>query len=193
VALFGSANIFLFILLPTHYKVNIMELKNYIRTIDDFPKEGISYKDITPLLLDPTASSFAVSEIIKGLEGQPIDKVVGIESRGFLLGMLIAKALDVGFVPIRKPGKLPAKTISQSYDLEYGSDTIEIHEDAIQKGEQILLHDDLLATGGTAAAACRLIETLGGEIAQVNFIIELDFLQGRELLPKDKVKSLIHF
>jgi adenine phosphoribosyltransferase len=193
VALFGSANIFLFILLPTHYKVNIMELKNYIRTIDDFPKEGISYKDITPLLLDPTASSFAVSEIIKGLEGQPIDKVVGIESRGFLLGMLIAKALDVGFVPIRKPGKLPAKTISQSYDLEYGSDTIEIHEDAIQKGEQILLHDDLLATGGTAAAACRLIETLGGEIAQVNFIIELDFLQGRELLPKGKVKSLIHF
>jgi adenine phosphoribosyltransferase len=193
VALFGSANIFLFILLPTHYKVNIMELKNYIRTIDDFPKEGISYKDITPLLLDPTASSFAVSEIIKGLEGQPIDKVVGIESRGFLLGMLIAKALDVGFVPIRKPGKLPAKTISQSYDLEYGSDTIEIHEDAIQKGEQILLHDDLLATGGTAAAACRLIETLGGEIAQVNFIIELDFLQGRQLLPKGKVKSLIHF
>ncbi|TXE19767.1 adenine phosphoribosyltransferase [Psychroflexus gondwanensis] len=170
-----------------------MELKNYIRTIDDFPKEGISYKDITPLLLDPTASSFAVSEIIKGLEGQPIDKVVGIESRGFLLGMLIAKALDVGFVPIRKPGKLPAKTISQSYDLEYGSDTIEIHEDAIQKGEQILLHDDLLATGGTAAAACRLIETLGGEIAQVNFIIELDFLQGRQLLPKGKVKSLIHF
>jgi len=193
VALFGSANIFLFILLSTHYKVNIMELKNYIRTIDDFPKEGISYKDITPLLLDPTASSFAVSEIIKGLEGQPIDKVVGIESRGFLLGMLIAKALDVGFVPIRKPGKLPAKTISQSYDLEYGSDTIEIHEDAIQKGEQILLHDDLLATGGTAAAACRLIETLGGEIAQVNFIIELDFLQGRQLLPKGKVKSLIHF
>jgi adenine phosphoribosyltransferase len=170
-----------------------MELKNYIRTIDDFPKEGISYKDITPLLLDSSASSFAVSEIIKGLEGQPIDKVVGIESRGFLLGMLIAKALGVGFVPIRKPGKLPAKTISQSYDLEYGSDTIEIHEDAIQKGEQILLHDDLLATGGTAAAACRLIETLGGEIAQVNFIIELDFLEGRQLLPKDKVKSLIHF
>ncbi|PKG41494.1 adenine phosphoribosyltransferase [Psychroflexus sp. MES1-P1E] len=170
-----------------------MELKNYIRTIEDFPKEGISYKDITPLLLDPTACSFAVSEIIKGLEGQPIDKVVGIESRGFLLGMLIAKALDVGFVPIRKPGKLPAKTISQSYDLEYGSDTIEIHQDAIQKGEQILLHDDLLATGGTAAAACRLIETLGGEIAQVNFIIELDFLKGRQLLPKDKVESLIHF
>jgi adenine phosphoribosyltransferase len=170
-----------------------MELENYIRTIEDFPKEGISYKDITPLLLDPKAISFAVSEIIKGLEGQPIDKVVGIESRGFLLGMLIANVLDVGFVPIRKPGKLPAKTISQSYDLEYGSDTIEIHQDAIQKGEQILLHDDLLATGGTAAAACRLIETLGGEIVQVNFIIELNFLQGRQSLPKDKVKSLIQF
>jgi adenine phosphoribosyltransferase len=170
-----------------------MELENYIRTIEDFPKEGISYKDITPLLLDPKAISFAVSEIIKGLEGQPIDKVVGIESRDFLLGMLIANVLDVGFVPIRKPGKLPAKTISQSYDLEYGSDTIEIHQDAIQKGEQILLHDDLLATGGTAAAACRLIETLGGEIVQVNFIIELNFLQGRQSLPKDKVKSLIQF
>jgi adenine phosphoribosyltransferase len=170
-----------------------MELENYIRTIEDFPKEGISYKDITPLLLDPKAISFAVSEIIKGLEGQPIDKVVGIESRGFLLGMLIANALDVGFVPIRKPGKLPAKTISQSYDLEYGSDTIEIHQDAIQKGEQILLHDDLLATGGTAAAACRLIETLGGEIVQINFIIELNFLQGQQSLPKDKVKSLIQF
>lgn len=170
-----------------------MQLKDYIRNIEDFPKQGISYKDITPLLMDAKACTFVVSEIIKGLEGEPIHKVVGIESRGFLFGMLIAKALGVGFVPIRKPGKLPAKTISQSYDLEYGSDTIEIHEDAIQKGDRILLHDDLLATGGTAAAACQLIEKLGGEIVQANFIVELDFLEGRKLLPKDKVNSLIHY
>lgn len=170
-----------------------MQLKDYIRNIEDFPKEGISYKDITPLLMDAKACTFAVSELIKGLEGSPIHKVVGIESRGFLFGMLLAKALGVGFVPIRKPGKLPAKTISQSYDLEYGSDTIEIHEDAIQKRDRILLHDDLLATGGTAAAACQLIEKLGGEIVQANFIVELDFLGGRKLLPKDKVKSLIHY
>lgn len=170
-----------------------MELKDYIRTIQDFPKEGIAYKDITPLLMDPKASTYAVSELIKGLEGKPIHKVVGIESRGFLFGMLLAKALGVGFVPIRKPKKLPAKTISQSYDLEYGRDTIEIHESAIQKGERILIHDDLLATGGTAAAACQLVEKLGGEIVQVNFIIELDFLEGRKRLPKNKVNSLVHY
>lgn len=170
-----------------------MQLTDYIRTIEDFPKEGISYKDITPLLMDSKACTFAVSELIKGLDGKPVNKVVGIESRGFLFGMLIAKALGVGFVPIRKPGKLPAKTISQSYDLEYGSDTIEIHEDAIQSGERILIHDDLLATGGTAAAACQLIEKLGGNIIQLNFIIELDFLKGRQLLPNSKVNSLIHY
>lgn len=170
-----------------------MQLKDYIRTIEDFPKPGISYRDITPLLMNPEACSFAVSEMIKTLKDQEIDKVVGIESRGFLFGMLLAKALKVGFVPIRKPGKLPAKTLSQSYDLEYGSDTIEIHQDAIQKGERILLHDDLLATGGTAAAACQLIDKLEGDIVQVNFIIELDALKGRQLLPNKKVKSLIHY
>ncbi|GAA0756123.1 adenine phosphoribosyltransferase [Psychroflexus lacisalsi] len=170
-----------------------MQLTNYIRTIEDFPMGGISYKDITPLLMDPKASDFAVSELIKGLEGKPIDKVIGIESRGFLFGMLLAKELGVGFIPIRKPGKLPSETISQSYDLEYGSDTIEIHEDSIQKGERILLHDDLLATGGTASAACKLIEKLGGELVHINFIIELDFLEGRKLLPKAKVNSLLHY
>ncbi|MBZ9627429.1 adenine phosphoribosyltransferase [Psychroflexus sp. CAK57W] len=170
-----------------------MQLTDYIRTIPDFPKQGISYKDITPLLLNPEACEFAVSEFIKGLDNKPVDKVVGIESRGFLFGMLLAKALGVGFIPIRKPKKLPGKTISQSYDLEYGSDTIEIHEDDVQKGDRILLHDDLLATGGTAAAACQLIDKLGGEITQVNFIIELDVLEGRKHLPKDKVNSLLHY
>ncbi|MFD0932533.1 adenine phosphoribosyltransferase [Psychroflexus salinarum] len=170
-----------------------MQLTDYIRTIKDFPKKGISYKDITPLLLNPEACELVVSEFIKGLEGKPIDKVVGIESRGFLFGMLLAKALNVGFVPIRKPGKLPSQTFSQSYDLEYGSDTIEIHKDDIKKGERIILHDDLLATGGTAAAACQLIEKLGGEIVQVNFLIELDFLEGRKHLPKANVNSLVHY
>ncbi|NEV94949.1 adenine phosphoribosyltransferase [Psychroflexus sp. YR1-1] len=170
-----------------------MQLTDYIRTIPDFPKPGISYKDITPLLINHKACEFAVSELVKGLKGQHIDKVVGIESRGFLFGMLLAQTLGIGFVPIRKPKKLPAKTLSQAYDLEYGSDTIEIHKDAIQKGERLLLHDDLLATGGTAAAACQLLEKLGGEIVQVNFIIELDFLEGRKHLPKAKVNSLIHY
>jgi adenine phosphoribosyltransferase len=170
-----------------------MQLSDYIRTIEDFPKKGISYKDITPLLLNPEACKVAVSKLIDGLQGQTIDKVVGIESRGFLFGMLLAKALEVGFIPIRKPGKLPSKTHTESYDLEYGSDRIEIHTDSIQKGERILIHDDLLATGGTAAAACKLINKLGGEIVQVNFIIELDFLEGRKLLPNSKVNSLVHY
>ncbi len=170
-----------------------MQLTDYIRTVEDFPKQGISYKDITPLLLDSKACKHAVSEIIKGLNGERITKVVGIESRGFLFGMLLANALDVGFVPIRKQGKLPAETHSQSYELEYGSDTIEIHKDAIHQGDRILLHDDLLATGGTAAAAYQLIKELKGEIVQVNFIVELDSLNGRRLLPKAKINSLIHY
>lgn len=170
-----------------------MQLTDYIRSIKDFPKEGILYKDITPLLMDSKACSYVVSELIKNLDGKPVDKVVGIESRGFLFGMLLAQALNVGFVPIRKPGKLPAQIISQSYDLEYGSDTIEIHEDAIQKNDRVLIHDDLLATGGTAAAACQLVEKMGGDIVQVNFIIELDILEGRKLLPKDKINALIHY
>lgn len=190
---FGSANIFLFILLPNIKTIIIMQLTDYIRTIEDFPKKGISYKDITPLLMDTKASAYAVSELVKNLNSQKVDKVVGIESRGFLFGMLLAKELGVGFIPIRKPGKLPSKILSQSYDLEYGSDTIEIHEDAIEPGDRIVIHDDLLATGGTASAACQLIEKLKGEIVQVNFIIELDFLNGRSHLPKDKVNSLIHY
>jgi adenine phosphoribosyltransferase len=170
-----------------------MQLSNYIRSIENFPKSGISYKDITPLLMDHKACTYAVSQLVEGLQGKQIDKVVGIESRGFMFGMLLAKALGVGFIPIRKPGKLPSETLSQSYELEYGSDTIEIHRDAIQMGDRIVIHDDLLATGGTASAACQLVEQLGGELIQLNFIIELDFLKGRDKLPVDKVNSLIHY
>lgn len=170
-----------------------MQFKDYIRIIEDFPKQGISYKDITPLLMDPKASALALKELTKSLQNQHIDKLIGIESRGFLFGFLMAQALNVPFVPIRKPGKLPSKTLSQSYDLEYGSDTIEIHHDAIKKGDRVIIHDDLLATGGTASAACQLVNQLGGELVQINFIIELSFLNGRQQLPQDKVNSLIQY
>jgi adenine phosphoribosyltransferase len=156
-----------------------MNLKNFIRIIPDFPKKGISYKDITPLLNNPEATEFALKKLVKGLPDN-IDKVAGIESRGFLFGFLLAQYLGVGFVPIRKPGKLPAEKYAESYDLEYGSDTLEMHKDAIKPGERTVLHDDLLATGGTAKAACRLIEKGGGTIEQCNFIIELDQLKDRK-------------
>jgi adenine phosphoribosyltransferase len=170
-----------------------MQFKDYIRIIEDFPKQGISYKDITPLLMDPQASALALKELTKSLQNQQIDKLVGIESRGFLFGFLMAQALNIPFIPIRKPGKLPSKTLSQSYDLEYGSDTIEIHHDAIKKGDRVIIHDDLLATGGTASAACQLVNKLGGELVQINFIIELSALNGRQHLPQDKVNSLIQY
>lgn len=170
-----------------------MQFKDYIRIIEDFPKQGISYKDITPLLMDPQASALALKELTKSLQNQQIDKLVGIESRGFLFGFLMAQALNIPFIPIRKPGKLPSKTLSQSYDLEYGRDTIEIHHDAIKKGDRVIIHDDLLATGGTASAACQLVNKLGGELVQINFIIELSALNGRQHLPQDKVNSLIQY
>ncbi|MFN2261119.1 MAG: adenine phosphoribosyltransferase [Psychroflexus sp.] len=171
----------------------MLDLKNYIRNISDFPKEGINYKDITPLLMDPEASNFALNNLAKKLQNQNIDKVVGIESRGFLFGMLLAQKLGVGFVMIRKPGKLPAKTVSQTYDLEYGSDTVEIHEDAISPGENIVIHDDLLATGGTAEAACKLVEQLGGNIVEINFIITLNFLNGKNRLKNYPLRSLLEY
>ena len=170
-----------------------MQLTQYIRSIEDFPQQGVSYKDITPLLMNPDACSFAVSELIKNLGEKTIDKVVGIDSRGFLFGMLLAQRLGVGFVPIRKSGKLPYKTHSQTYALEYGTDTIQIHQDAIQQGDRILIHDDLLATGGTAEAACELVKKMNGDIVEINFLIELDFLEGRKHLPKNKVNALIHY
>lgn len=156
-----------------------MQIKNYIRDIQDFPKEGILFKDITPLLNDPMARKECLSILIKSLNGQHIDKVIGAESRGFFFGMLLAQELNAGFVPARKPKKLPYTTISASYDLEYGTNALEIHTDAIQKGDRVLIHDDVLATGGTARALGELVQQLGGEIVQYNFLMELSFLNGR--------------
>lgn len=157
-----------------------MKIENYVRDIQDFPKEGILFKDITPLLNDPIATKKAVTILVESLKGQKIDKVVGAESRGFFFGILLAQELNAGFVPVRKPKKLPYETISASYELEYGTDSLEMHTDAIKKGDRILIHDDVLATGGTAKAVCELVEKLGGEIVQCNFLMELSFLNGRE-------------
>lgn len=161
-----------------------MSIENYIRDIQDFPKPGIGFKDITPLLANPEATKECLDLLIKGLGDKKIDKVVGVESRGFFFGTLLAEKLKAGFVPVRKPNKLPFETISATYALEYGTDTLEIHTDAIQKGEKVLIHDDVLATGGTVKAVCELVERLGGEIVQCNFIMELAFLNG-----KDKIKQ----
>lgn len=170
-----------------------INLKEYIRDVHNFPKEGVIFKDITPLLLSSEASQEVVNLFVKTLEGQKIDKVVGMESRGFFFAPLLAQRLGAGFVPVRKPKKLPFETISQIYDLEYGTDTLEIHTDAIQKGENVLIHDDVLATGGTAQAVCKLVERLGGNIVELNFLIELDFLEGRNKLGNYKINSLLKY
>lgn len=169
------------------------DLSKYIRTIPDFPKKGIMFKDITTLLKDPEAVREAIKQLYNYSKDLGVTKVVGIESRGFIFGAILAEKLNAGFVPIRKPGKLPAEKESSTYALEYGTDTIEIHKDAIKLGEKVLLHDDLLATGGTAQAAANLIEKLGGEVVQISFLIELDFLKGRDKLKKYDVRSLIEY
>jgi adenine phosphoribosyltransferase len=171
----------------------MVEIETLIRDIADFPKQGILFKDITPLLANPEATAICLSELVRLTEGQSINKVVGIESRGFFFATLLAKELNAGFVPIRKSGKLPYTTLKQPYALEYGMDSIEIHEDAIQKGDKVLLHDDVLATGGTARAACKLIEKLGGEIVQCNFLIELAFLKGAQKLNRYEIRSLLTY
>lgn len=168
-------------------------LAEYIRSVPGFPKEGIIFKDITTLLKDKDGLIIALDQLYDFAKDKKIDKVVGIESRGFIYGALLAEKLNAGFVPVRKPGKLPAKAIRETYSLEYGEDSIEIHLDAIEKGDRVLLHDDLLATGGTMEAACRLIEKLGGVIVQISFLIELTFLKGREKLKKYEVRSLIKY
>ncbi len=171
----------------------MLDIEQYIRDIPDFPKSGVVFKDITPLLAHPEALKVCAEELLRLTEMQPIDKVVGIESRGFFFATLLAQELNAGFVPIRKPGKLPFATLKQPYTLEYGMDSLEIHEDAIQKGDKVLLHDDVLATGGTAQAACRLIEQLGGEIVQCNFLIELSFLKGANKLKNYELRSLLTY
>lgn len=169
------------------------KLEDYIRSIPDFPQPGIVFKDLTPLLNHPAAYQEAIRSLLSYTEKLSIDKVVGIESRGFIFGALLADRLEAGFVPVRKKGKLPAKTIQQGYALEYGNNILEIHEDAIQPGEKVLVHDDLLATGGTASATCQLVKQLGGEILQVSFLIELTFLNGRDCLSAYPVTSVISY
>jgi len=171
-----------------------MELiKKAIRDIPDFPKKGILFRDITPLLLDPRALRQSIQHIADAYRGKGIDVVVGAESRGFIFAVPIALELNVGFVLIRKPGKLPHETVSARYELESGTDTLQIHRDAIRRGQKVLLVDDLLATGGTMAACCRLVEQLGGTVAGCAFVIELAFLKGREKLNGHPVTSLVRY
>lgn len=169
------------------------ELKNIIRDIHDFPKKGIVFKDITTLLQDAKSYQRMVDLLAHRYIGMHIDKVVGVEARGFIVGSALAYKLGAGVVLVRKPGKLPGETFSKTYALEYGTDTLEIHRDAIKPGEKILIADDLLATGGTMCAVVDMVQTMGGEIVECCFMAELDFLNGREKLPQGKVFSLLNF
>lgn len=168
-------------------------LQNHIKDVPNFPKKGIVFKDISPLLTSKKARKLMTQSLAQPYKDQPIDVVVGIESRGFLFGMLLADALQARFVMIRKPGKLPGKIISQEYELEYGTDVIEMQEDAIQNQENVLIHDDVLATGGTAAAAQLLINKTGANVVGYSFIIELDFLKGREQISHQQIHSVLHY
>ena len=168
-----------------------MNFKHFVREVPDFPEKGVVFKDITPLLEDPGAFQAAADALFGFTEGLHIDKVVGIESRGFFFAPLLASRLGAGFIPARKPGKLPREIRKQEYDLEYGTDALELHAESISEGDRVLVHDDVLATGGTARAMCDLIEQLGGEVVQCNFLIELGFLKGREKLDGYPLKSLI--
>ncbi|MCM8800060.1 MAG: adenine phosphoribosyltransferase [Candidatus Omnitrophica bacterium] len=170
-----------------------MELKRYIRNIPDFPKKGILFRDITTLLKEKKAFKRAIDLLVKKFKNKRIDYVVAVESRGFILGGVVAYKLKAGFVPVRKKGKLPYKTISSTYELEYGTDTLEIHQDAIRPKSKVLILDDLLATGGTTKAVIELIEKLKGEIVGICFLIELTDLKGREKLKDYPVYSLIKF
>ena len=160
----------------------LQKLYNKIRTIPDFPKPGIQFKDFTPLLADPDTLALTSDMLKNQLNGQSIDIVAGLESRGFLFGPGLAQDLDAGFVPVRKPEKLPSETVSEDYELEYGTDRLEIHKDAFPKGANVVIHDDLIATGGTAMACARLIEKLGGNIVAFSFIMEIESLKGLKLL-----------
>jgi adenine phosphoribosyltransferase len=172
-----------------------MPIKSRIRTVPHYPKQGVMFRDITTLLKDPVGFRVTINELVNRYTGQKIDRVAGIESRGFIIGAALAFQLGVGFVPIRKKGKLPAETIGHDYELEYGTDRIEMHVDAISQGDKILLVDDLIATGGTAGAACKLIETMGGKIVECCFVIDLPDLGGRQRLEKQgqKVFALCEF
>lgn len=166
---------------------------NKIRDIPDFPKPGIIFKDITPLVKDPQALRFAIQELMQPFSARPITAIAGMEARGFIFGSLIAWELNLPFVPLRKPGKLPYDVQSVSYDLEYGSAALEAHIDALDTTDRVLLVDDLLATGGTAKASCELVEKLGASVEACAFVVELDFLNGRNKLSGYEVHSLVHF
>ena len=168
-------------------------LKAKIRDIPDFPEPGIIFRDITPLVADPSTLKLSVYQLLQPFVGENINAVAGMEARGFIFGSLAAWELGVGFIPLRKPGKLPYDVQSVSYDLEYGSAALEVHTDAVNAGDHILLIDDLIATGGTAKASCQLVEALGGEIVGCAFVIELDALKGREKLSNYRVHSLLHY
>jgi len=172
-----------------------MPIKSRIRTVPDYPKQGVMFRDITTLLKDPVGFRTTINELASRYAGAKIDRVAGIEARGFIVGSALAYHLGVGFVPIRKKGKLPAETVGQDYELEYGTDRIEMHVDAVSPGERVLLVDDLIATGGTAGAACKLIESMGGRIVECCFVIDLPDLGGRVRLEKHghKVFALCEF
>ena len=171
----------------------MQRLESKIRAIPGFPQAGVVFRDITPLVGDPAMLRLAVHQLVHPFIGESIDAVAGMEARGFIFGALAAQELNVGFVPLRKPGKLPYDVQSVSYELEYGTASLEAHIDAIKSGDRILLVDDLMATGGTASASCELVERLGGEIAACAFVIELDGLGGRARLPGRRVHSLLHY
>lgn len=169
------------------------DLKRLIREVPDFPKKGILFYDITTLLKNPAGLRRTVDALAEHYAGRRIDRVVGIEARGFIFAPMVAYRLGAGFVPVRKPKKLPAEVACATYDLEYGQDSLEIHRDAIETGQEVLIIDDLLATGGTAAAVAGLVESLGGHVAGLGFVIELDFLKGREKLKKYDVHAVLKY
>jgi adenine phosphoribosyltransferase len=169
------------------------ELKARIRHVPDFPKAGILFYDITTLLRDPGGFRSVVDALVRPFEGQSIDVVVGIESRGFILGGAVADRLGAGFTPVRKPGKLPSQTVRETYALEYGTDALEIHEDGVASGQRVLIVDDLLATGGTANATAKLVRRIGGNVQGLAFLIELTALNGRSRLPNERIYSVLQY
>ena len=179
--------------METEHQVRITKLRELIRDVPNFPKPGILFKDITPLLADPAGLSLAVEYLTQPFRHVDVDLVVGAESRGFIFGTAVARNLSAGFVPVRKPGRLPAEVASQEYSLEYGTDRLEIHRDAIKPGQRVLLVDDLLATGGTMGACCQLVTSLGGKIQGIAILIELSFLNGRGRIKEYPVHTILTY
>lgn len=171
----------------------MINIEQYIRDVPNFPKQGILFKDITPLLNNAQASQDCLQKLVSLTKNLGAHKIVGVEARGFFFGTLLAKELNIGFVPVRKPGKLPYKTLKQTYALEYGEDVLEIHLDAINKGDKVIVHDDVLATGGTAQAVCKLVEQLGGVVVQCNFLMQLNALEGYKKLEKYNIVSILKY